>query len=92
MPSVTDWISSISSLVGGLTGAGALVVAILSYLRSSRALAADAQTRDAVGATLDAMQALGRTVRPHATLDAGREPDAQEAFESAVREARRTLI
>ena len=61
MPSVTDWISSISSLVGGIAGIGALVVSVLSYLRANKALASDARTRDAVGSTLKAVDALGQT-------------------------------
>lgn len=69
MPSVTDWISSIGSLVGALTGVGALIVAWLSYRRSTRALAADAQTRSAVGATVDAIDALGRAEQFDAMLD-----------------------
>ena len=69
MPSVTDWISSIGSLVGALTGVGALIVAWLSYRRSTRALAADAQTRNAVGATVDAVDALGRADQFDAMLD-----------------------
>ena len=59
MPSVTDWISSISALVGGLAGVGALIVAYLSYRKANRALAADAQTRTAVGSTFQAIEALG---------------------------------
>ena len=69
MPLVTDWISSIGSLVGGLTGVGALIVAILSYRRSSRALAADARTRDAVGSTFQAVEALGQPGSFDALLD-----------------------
>ncbi|WP_322411380.1 hypothetical protein [Microbacterium invictum] len=69
MPSVTDWISSIGSLVGALTGVGALIVAWLSYRRSTRALAAGAQTRSAVGATVDAVAALGRAEQFDAMLD-----------------------
>ncbi|NYF17844.1 hypothetical protein HDC37_002689 [Microbacterium sp. AK009] len=69
MPTVTDWISSIGSLIGSLTGIGALVVAVLSYRRSTRALAADAQTRGAVGATLEAVDALGRSDQFDAMLD-----------------------
>lgn len=61
MPSVTDWISSISSLVGGIAGIGALVVSVLSYRRANKALASDARTRDAVGSTLEAVEALGQT-------------------------------
>lgn len=69
MPLVTDWISSIGSLVGALTGVGALIVAILSYRRSSRALASDARTRDAVGSTLQAVEALGQASSFDALLD-----------------------
>jgi hypothetical protein len=63
MPLVTDWISSIGSLVGGLTGVGALIVAILSYRRSSRALAADTRTRDALASTFHALEELGKPTR-----------------------------
>lgn len=79
MPSVTDWISSIGSLVGGLTGLGALIIAILSYVRSSRALAADAQTRGAVSSTLNAVETLGQTSSFDAMLDAAlrRRADAE---------------
>ncbi len=100
MPSVTDWISSIGSLVGALTGVGALIVAVLSYRKSNRALAADAQTRGAVTSTVDAIEALGRAggfgaepgadgygIRPE-------RPEAREqkdAYESALKAARREL-
>ncbi|WP_127476372.1 hypothetical protein [Microbacterium sulfonylureivorans] len=79
MPSVTDWISSIGSLVGALTGVGALIVAVLSYRKSNRALAADARTRDAVGSTLAAVEALGRAGQFDAMLDAAlkRRSDAE---------------
>jgi hypothetical protein len=79
MPSVTDWISSIGSLVGALTGVGALIVAVLSYRKSNRALAADAQTRGAVGSTLEAVEALGRAGQFDAMLDAAlqRRADAE---------------
>lgn len=92
MPTVTDWISSIGSLVGALTGVGALIVAILSYRKSARALAADAQTRGAVGSTLDAMEALGPSGE---TFILGRDrpydQDKNDAFEAALTEARRGL-
>lgn len=99
MPSVTDWISSIGSLVGALTGIGALVVAVLSYRRSSRALAADARTRGAVASTVDAVEALSRaggldaeprderpTLRPQ-------QPGGEHArsYAAAVADARRRL-
>ena len=79
MPSVTDWISSIGSLVGALTGVGALIVAVLSYRKSNRALAADARTRGAVGSTLEAVEALGRAGHIEAMLDAAlqRRADAE---------------
>ena len=79
MPSVTDWISSIGSLVGALTGVGALIVAVLSYRKSNKALAADAQTRGAVGSTLEAVEALGEAARFDAMLDAAltRRADAE---------------
>jgi hypothetical protein len=85
MPSVTDWISSIGSLVGALTGVGALVVAWLSYRKSNRALAADAQTRAAVSSTVEAVEAVGRAGRFDAMLDAAlrRRADA-EAHELVV--------
>ncbi|WP_341995057.1 hypothetical protein MRBLWH7_002570 [Microbacterium sp. LWH7-1.2] len=85
MPSVTDWISSIGSLVGALTGVGALIVAWLSYRKSTRALAADAQTRAAVGSTIGAVEAVGRAGRFDAMLDAAlrRRADA-EAHEPVV--------
>ena len=87
MPSVTDWISSIGSLVGALTGVGALIVAVLSYRKSNRALAADAQTRGAVGSTLEAVEALGRAGQFDAMLDAAlkRRADA-ETHEVVVEE------
>ncbi|MFC8681242.1 hypothetical protein ACFT30_06925 [Microbacterium ureisolvens] len=116
MPSVTDWISSIGSLVGALTGVGALIVAVLSYRKSNRALAADARTRGAVGATVEAVDALGRAGKFDEMLDAalkrradaethglavgggsaiGRErpdgPDEKDAYEAALRDARREL-
>lgn len=83
MPTVTDWISSIGSLVGALTGVGALIVAVLSYLRSSKALAADAQTRGAVSSTVDAVEALGQSGRFDAMLDAAlqRRTDAETGGE-----------
>jgi hypothetical protein len=79
MPSVTDWISSIGSLVGALTGVGALIVAVLSYRKSNKALAADAQTRGAVGLTLEAVEALGQAGQFDAMLDAAltRRADAE---------------
>lgn len=79
MPSVTDWISSIGSLVGALTGVGALIVAVLSYRKSNKALAADAQTRGAVGSTLEAIEALGHEGHFDAMLDAAvkRRADAE---------------
>jgi hypothetical protein len=79
MPSVTDWISSIGSLVGALTGVGALIVAWLSYRRSTRALAADAQTRAAVSSTVEAVEAVGRAGKFDAMLDAAlkRRADAE---------------
>lgn len=79
MPSVTDWISSIGSLVGALTGVGALIIAALSYIKSNRALAADAQTRAAVGSTVEAVEALGGPGRFDAMLDAAlkRRADAE---------------
>ncbi|MBD7957900.1 hypothetical protein H9651_09650 [Microbacterium sp. Sa4CUA7] len=99
MPSVTDWISSIGSLVGALTGVGALVVAVLSYRKSTRALAADAQTRGAVASTVDAVEALGLAggfnTRPGGPGYALRpeEPDREqaEAYEAALQAARRGL-
>ena len=65
--------------MGALTGVGALIVAVLSYRRSSRALAADAQTRGAASSTVDAVEALGRTGRFDAMLDAAlkRRADAE---------------
>jgi len=59
VPTITDWISSIAAIVGGLAGVGALIVSFLSYRRSSRALAADARTRAAVASTFQAVEALG---------------------------------
>lgn len=92
MPTVTDWISSIGSLIGALTGVGALIVAVLSYRKSTKALAADAQTRGAVGSTLDAVEALAR---PGENFILGRDrPDDQEkrdVFQAALTEARRRL-
>ena len=87
MPSVTDWISSIGSLVGALTGVGALIIAVLSYRKSNKALAADAQTRGAVGSTLEAVEALGQAGRFDAMLDAAlkRRADA-ETHDVAVEE------
>lgn len=58
-PYVTDWISSIASLVGGLAGVGALIVSFLSYRKSNQALASERDTLDSVSATLDAVEALG---------------------------------
>ncbi|MEV4686856.1 hypothetical protein [Microbacterium sp. LWH3-1.2] len=85
MPSVTDWISSIGSLVGALTGVGALIVAWLSYRKSHRALAADAETRAAVRSTVDAVEAVGRAGRFDAMLDAALRRRADtEADEPAV--------
>ena len=84
MPSVTDWISSIASLVGGLAGIGALIVAILSYLRSNRALAADRQTRGAVRSAVDAVDALGDPGHFDATLDAALRRRAAETHESVI--------
>ncbi|MCR2811941.1 hypothetical protein NQ166_07175 [Microbacterium sp. zg.Y1090] len=100
MASVTDWISSIGSLVGALTGVGALIVAVLSYRRSSSALAADAQTRGAVTSTLDAVEALGRTetAMPTAPDDHPSVGSAQyrkvrshDEYASALHDARRQL-
>lgn len=62
MPLITDWISSIASLVGGVAGIGALVVAILSYLRSSRALATDQDVVQSASATLSAVEALAKSI------------------------------
>jgi hypothetical protein len=82
MPSVTDWISSIGSLVGALTGVGALIVAVLSYRKSNKALAADAQTRGAVGSTLDAVEALGQAGQFDEMLDAAlKRRDAADTHE-----------
>ncbi|MFF2633611.1 hypothetical protein ACFVR6_12090 [Microbacterium sp. NPDC058021] len=100
MPTVTDWISSIGSLVGGLTGIGALVVAVLSYRKSNRALAADAQTRGAVTSTVDAIEVLGRA--GGFDTEAGDEGYAvrrerprgreqKDAYEAALNSARREL-
>ncbi|HWM16528.1 MAG TPA: hypothetical protein VNP97_08080 [Microbacterium sp.] len=59
MPTVTDWISSIAAVIGGLTGVGALIISFLSYRKAHRALAADAQTRVAVASTFQTVEALG---------------------------------
>lgn len=68
-PSITDWLSSIGSFGGFVVALGALWVAFLSYRKSSRALKADDQTRDAVGLTLDAVEAFGRAGAFDAVLD-----------------------
>ncbi|KAF2413483.1 hypothetical protein B1729_09285 [Microbacterium sp. B35-04] len=86
MPSVTDWISSIGSLVGALTGVGALIVAVLSYRKSNKALAADAQTRGAVGSTLEAIEALGQAGQFDAMLDAALERRADAETHDVVAE------
>ncbi|MCR2765032.1 hypothetical protein NQ152_16130 [Microbacterium sp. zg.B48] len=66
MPTVTDWISSIAALVGGLAGLGALIISFLSYRKAGRALSADARTRRALTSTFAAVQALGEH---NATVD-----------------------
>lgn len=68
-PSITDWLSSIGSFGGFLVALGALWVAFLSYQKSSRALKADGETRDAVGSTLDAVEAFGTAGTFDAVLD-----------------------
>lgn len=68
-PSITDWLSSIGSFGGFIVALGALWVAFLSYRKSSRALKADGETRDAVGLTLDAVEAFGHTGAFDAVLD-----------------------
>ena len=100
MPSVTDWISSIGSLVGALTGVGALIVAVLSYRKSNRALAADAHTRGAVTSTVDAIEALERAggfgTQPGAEgygirRERSESREHRDAYESALKAARREL-
>src|SRR3954447_2250526 len=99
-PYVTDWISSIASLVGGLAGIGALVVAILSYLKSSRALASEKDTLDSVGATLAAVEALGevdrqtRTMRQAVAQDddtASSEREGMDDYAAALQDAQDKL-
>lgn len=85
-PYVTDWISSIASLVGGLAGVGALIVAILSYLKSSRALAAEKDSLDSMSATIAAVEALGAisaTAGPHqsAAQSQASRVDGEDAFQ-----------
>lgn len=69
-PTITDWLSSIGSFGGFIVALGALGVALLSYRTSSRALKADSETRDAVGSTLDAVEAFGQSGTLDALLDA----------------------
>lgn len=68
-PSITDWLSSIGSFGGFIVALGALWVAFLSYRKSSRALKADGETRDAVGSTLDAVEAFSQAGAFDAVLD-----------------------
>lgn len=68
-PTITDWLSSIGSFGGFIVALGALWVAFLSYRKSSRALKADNETRDAVGSTLDAVEAFGQAGAFDAVLD-----------------------
>jgi ribosomal protein S27E len=103
-PNVTDWISSIASLVGGLAGVGALIVSFLSYRKSSRALASEKDTLDSVSATLDAVEALGaldgetRAEGQVATADGTKNTEsndadgtARESFKAALEDAQEKL-
>ncbi|MCC2030893.1 hypothetical protein [Microbacterium allomyrinae] len=103
-PYVTDWISSIASLVGGLAGVGALIVSFLSYRKSNQALASEKDTLDSVSATLDAVEALGaldsetRAERQGVAVDGAgitEKPHAdtagKEGFEAALEDAQEKL-
>lgn len=89
---------------GGLAGIGALVVSILSYLKSSRALASEKETLDSVGATLAAVEALGaleNAARPdqqsavpddaHTSSGPGVEKAGRDDYEAALQEAQDKL-
>lgn len=102
MPLITDWISSIASLVGGIAGIGALVVAVLSYVRSSRALATDQDVVQTASATLSAVEALASSlpdpeppsVRSEPTIPAEEGAFHQKEtprYSSAMQEAREHL-
>lgn len=88
MPLITDWISSIASLVGGLAGIGALVVAVLSYIRSTRALATDQDVVQSASATLSAVEALAKSLPDSEPESLTTEPTVAAAEEAARREGR----